>query len=127
MNKKILIVDDEKDSVTFLERALLREGFGVVTAFDGAEAKAKILQDKPDMIILDLVMPKLDGWQVLLWLRKEAKLNIPTIIVSAKGEMDDIKKGYNLEADTYLVKPLGVEDVLSAIRALGTLETNDNN
>lgn len=121
MDKKILIADDEKDTLDLLERGLRRHGFEVITASDGLEAKDKILQDKPDIIVLDLIMPSLDGWGVLQWLKNEAKLNIPTLILSAKGELDDMKRGYNLEADAYLVKPLSIEELVSGVRAICSL------
>ena len=98
----------------------------MITACDGLQAKDRILKDKPDVIILDLIMPNLDGWSVLKWLKNEAKLNIPTIILSAKGELDDMKRGYNLEADTYLVKPLTVDDILGGIHAVCTLGAEGN-
>lgn len=121
--KKILIVDDEKDTVSFLERGLSREGFEVIVAFDGIEAKNKIAHDEPNVILLDLVMPGLDGWGVLKWM-KERKLNIPTIIVSARDEMEDMKRGI-LEADTYLVKPVSVSDVLKGINVICSLQTEN--
>lgn len=121
--KRILIVDDEKDTVSFLERGLSREGFEVIVAFDGIEAKNKIVHDEPKVILLDLVMPGLDGWGVLKWM-KERKLNIPTIIVSARDEMEDMKRGI-LEADTYLVKPISVSDVLKGINVICSLQTEN--
>ncbi len=119
--EKILLVDDDKDTVNFLQNGLEREGFAVLTAFNGKEAKAVILKDKPDMIIVDLMMPVLDGWQLLKWLRQEAELTIPTVIVSAKDELDDLQQGASL-ADTYLVKPVTIDDVLRAIRVVSALE-----
>lgn len=121
--KRILIVDDEKDTVSFLEKGLSREGFEVIVAFDGIEAKNKIVHDEPKVILLDLVMPGLDGWGVLKWM-KERKLNIPTIIVSARDEMEDMKRGI-LEADTYLVKPISVSDVLKGINVICSLQTDN--
>jgi DNA-binding response OmpR family regulator len=122
MTKKILIVDDEKDTVSFLKKGLEREGFQVICAFGGREAKAKILDQKPDLILLDLVMPDLSGWEVLKWLKEEERLPIPTIIVSAKGELGDMKKGYSLEADTYLIKPVSIADILKSIQIVSSLE-----
>jgi len=123
MSKKILIVDDEKEVVRFLEAGLIKEGFDTVCAFGGTEAKQKILSEKPDVILLDLVMPGLDGWQVLQWLRQERKSLTPTIILSAKDEVSDMKRGYNLEANTYLVKPVSIEDVIGGIQLVCSLDT----
>lgn len=120
MNKKVLVVDDDKDVAGFIEKGFLRRGLEVEVAFDGLEAKEKIMADKPDVIIIDLMMPRLNGWEVLKWMRDEAKLAIPTIIVSAKDELDDMKKGM-LRADTYLVKPVTLDDILLAIRAVCSL------
>lgn len=126
MNKKILIVDDEKEMVEFLEQGLIREGFDAVCALDGTEAKQKILSEKPDVILLDLVMPGLDGWGVLRWLREEEKLNIPTIILSAQDDIGGMKQGYSLEADTYLVKPVSISDVIGGIRLVCSLQTGQD-
>lgn len=121
MDKKILIADDEKATLDLLEKSLSRHGFEVVTACDGLEAKDKILQEKPEAIVLDLIMPNLDGWGVLQWLKNDVKLNIPVIILSAKGELDSMKRGYNLAADTYLVKPVDIDELLGSIRAVCSL------
>jgi len=119
--QKILIADDDKDAALFLEKGLQREGFEIILAVDGLEAKRAILKENPDLIILDLIMPKLDGWEVLKWLRQEHKKLTPVIVVSAKDEMDDLKKTYALKADTYLVKPITLDDILAVIRAISTL------
>ncbi len=123
MRKKVLIAEDEKEVVEFLKRILEKEGFGVITAFDGEEAKRKIVEENPDILILDIVMPKLDGWQLLEWLRKEKASTLPIIIVSAKNEMDDVKKGYKLEADYYMVKPLEARSLIKAIRTILTFKS----
>lgn len=118
MGIKVLIADDEKEVVTFVESALTREGFSVITAFDGEQAKAKILADKPNVIILDLIMPCLGGWEVLRWMREQQQITTPAIILSAKDQMDDIKKSYALEADHYIVKPTKAKDLVSAIKTI---------
>jgi DNA-binding response OmpR family regulator len=122
MAKKILIVDDEKDAVEFLGKNLQLEGFEVAMAYDGIEAKEKIVKENPAIIILDIIMPRLDGWEVLQWLRKEAKLSTPTIILSAKEDVADLKRSYRLETDTYLVKPASINDILKAINIITALE-----
>lgn len=119
--KKILVVDDEREVVEFLKKGLVREGFEVITAYDGIQAKDKILREEPDVILLDLIMPEIDGWAVLKWL-KERDLKIPTIIVSAKDEIKDIKRGVS-EADTYLVKPINISDVLRGINIVCSLQS----
>ena len=120
--KKILIADDEKDMVDFLEQALKREGFDVVTAFDGQEAKSRIVAENPNAILLDLQMPQIDGWEVLRWLRQEQKSTIPVIIISAKDEMGDIKKGYAFQADHYITKPVKIKDVVNSLETISFLK-----
>ena len=126
MGKKILVVDDERSVVEFLERGLTRKGFRVITAFDGWEAKSKILNERPEIIILDLIMPGVDGWEVLRWMRQDMNLRTPTIIVSAKGELESMKRGV-VEADTYLVKPINISDALKSINAVSSLEKCGDN
>ena len=116
--KKILIADDDKDAAVFLQRGLQREGFDVCLSFDGQEAKTSIKKEKPDIVILDLLMSKLNGWQVLEWLRQVENSSTLVIIISAKDELSDLKKSYTLKADTYLVKPIDISNVLAAIHAL---------
>ena len=120
--KKILIADDERDFVTFLSVALKREGFDVFTAFDGLEAKEKIEEDNPDIVILDLIMPHLNGWEVLKWIKEEER-KIPVIILSAKDDFDDIKNTYNLNADYYMTKPVSVRDIVKGINTVITPDT----
>ncbi len=117
LTKKVLIADDERDFVTFLSVALKREGFDVFTAFDGIEAKERIEEDSPDIVILDLIMPHLNGWEVLKWI-KEKERRIPVIILSAKDDFDDIKNTYNLNADYYMTKPVSVRDIVEGINTV---------
>ena len=123
--KKVLIADDERDFVTFLSVALKREGFDVFTAFDGIEAKERIEEDNPDIIILDLIMPHLNGWEVLKWV-KENEHKMPVIILSAKDDFDDNKNTYNLNADYYMTKPVSVRDIVKGINTVSSLETFRN-
>ncbi len=125
MSKKILIADDEQDVVMILQSALKREGFEVITAADGQEAKEKIIGEAPDVVLLDLMMPRLNGWQVLEWLRREHRSNVPTIIISGKDEMGSIKKSYDLEADYYIIKPVKLADVLKGIETILFLKTQE--
>ena len=126
--KKVLIADDEESIAQFLEVGLRREGFEVLSVYGGKDAKEKILEYKPDVVLLDLMMPDINGWQVLEWMRKEQDINIPVIIISAKDEMQDIKKTYNLEADHYLVKPAKMKDVVNGIQTVCLVkgETEDS-
>ena len=122
-NIKVLIADDEKDVLEVMEKRISAEGYTVVTARDGQEAWDKIVSESPDVILLDLTMPKMDGLMVLKNLREHppsAKWQ-PVIIVSARGELEDMKKGFTLEADHYLAKPCDIEVILRGIKLMVSL------
>lgn len=114
-NRKVLVADDEKGVASSLKRTLSRKGFEVLIAANGVEAKNRILEEDFDVVILDLVMPRMDGWEVLEWMREKAKTDIPVIIVSGKNEVIDVKHGYELKADSYLTKPIDMESLLKTI------------
>ena len=120
---KILMADDEDTVLEIMARKIASQGYEVITAKDGQEAWAKITSDMPDIIVLDLNMPKMDGWAVLSRLRQNppTKRWQPVIIVSAQGELESFKKGVNLEADHYLTKPCQIDDILKAIRLMLSL------
>jgi len=122
MAYKLLVVDDDKDVVETLQKRLLQEGYAVAVAFDGEEALAKVREDNPDIILLDLMLPKLNGFDVLKEIREKYKDKWrPVIIVSAATDLDTVKKSYNLEADHYLTKPCTMENVLRGIRTMISL------
>ena len=120
---KILIADDEDVILEIMARKIASQDYEVITAKDGQEAWAKIASELPDVIILDLNMPKMDGWAVLSQLRANppTKRWQPVIIVSAQNEVESFKKGMDLEADHYLTKPCSIEDILKAIRLMLSL------
>jgi len=120
---KVLIADDEGSILGILANKVAAQGYAVTTARDGQEAWDKIVSEDPDVIILDITMPKMDGWSVLHKLRHEppSKKWQPVIIVSGLGEMDNVQKGLDLEADHYLTKPCRIEDVLKGIRLMVSL------
>jgi DNA-binding response OmpR family regulator len=118
-NFKILVVDDEKDIVEFVERKLQQEGYLTVCAYDGEDALLKVKSDNPDMVILDLTMPKLNGFEVLKEIRdKYTDKWRPVIIVSGNSELESLKKSYNMEADLYLNKPCEMVHLLRGIKTL---------
>ncbi|HQP10841.1 MAG TPA: response regulator [Candidatus Omnitrophota bacterium] len=122
-NLKVLLADDEADILGIMAKKIFVQGYTVITARDGQEAWEKIQTESPDIIILDLNMPRMNGFEVLQKLRKtppEGKWQ-PVIIVSARNELDDVKKGLSLEAEHYLVKPCSMEDVIKAIRLMASL------
>ena len=122
-NIKVLMADDEPEVLEIMAKKVAHQGFDVLTAHDGEEAWQKICQESPDVILLDLTMPKRDGFEVLKELRQNppaAKWQ-PVIIVSARGELQDMKKGYDLEADHYIIKPCNINDVVKAIKLMVSL------
>jgi len=122
MAYRILIVDDDRDIVEPLKNRLSREGFETTVAFDGEEALVKAKEDNPDIILLDLVMPKLNGFEVLREIREKHKDKWrPVIIISAKTELESLKSCYKLEADHYLTKPCEFEKILLGIETMISL------
>lgn len=122
MGYKLLVVDDDKDIIEIIEKRFIKEGYEILTGFNGEEALSKIKTDNPDIIILDLVMPKLDGFEVLKEVKRMREENNdkwrPIIIISAKNEFESVMKCYNLQADFYLKKPCRMEDVLKAVKEM---------
>jgi len=122
MAYKILVVDDEKDVVETLQHRLLREGYEVAVAYDGEEALVKVADENPDVILLDLIMPKLNGFEVLKAIRElYTDKWRPVIIVSAQTDLEGLKQCYNLEADHYLSKPCTMETILRGITTVVSL------
>jgi two-component system alkaline phosphatase synthesis response regulator PhoP len=117
MKTKILLVDDEKDIVEFLQYNLQQEGFDVIAAYDGDEA-LNILNEKPDLIILDIMMPKLDGFEVCKRIRaKSGYESIPVIFLTAKSaEVDEIK-GLELGASDYIQKPISPKKLIARVKS----------
>jgi len=122
MAYKLLVVDDDKDIVETLQKRLKAEGYEVITAFDGEEALVKVKDANPDIILLDLMLPKLNGFDVLKEIREKFSDKWrPVIIVSAQTDLESVKKGYNMEADHYLTKPCSVENILHGITTMISL------
>ena len=116
MNERILIVEDEVSLAQAVAYALRREGFQVRVATDGQEGLRMALTEKPDLVILDLMLPKLDGWEVCRTLR--AKSPVPILILTARGEEHDKVIGLELGADDYVVKPFSMRELIARVRAL---------
>ncbi len=117
MNTKILLVDDEKDIVEFLQYNLKKEGFDVITAYNGKEALAKI-SENPDLIILDIMMPELDGYEVCSRIRVTPGFEYtPIIFLTAKsGEINEIK-GLELGASDYIQKPISPSKLIARVKS----------
>ena len=115
MPKKILIVEDEANIRELLRLYLEREGYTVLEAENGVEGIKKWKSDKPDMLLLDVMMPVMDGWAVCREIRAES--DVP-IIMTAKGETADRVSGLEMGADDYIVKPLEMPEVIARVRAV---------
>ena len=115
--KKILIVEDEIDMVTGLKFNLEAKDFSVIVAYDGESGCQKALEEKPDLVILDIMLPKLNGYEVCKIL-KEKSPDLPIIMLTAKSQESEIVTGLDLGADDYITKPFGVLELLSRINAV---------
>lgn len=113
---KILLVDDEPHILQFLELGLVNEGFEVRTASDGISAVNTAMEYQPHVIILDVMMPGMDGWELCRLLKKSG-MQTSIIMLTAKDEVEDKIKGLNLGADDYVVKPFSFEELLARIGA----------
>jgi two-component system response regulator VicR len=115
MNRKVLIVDDEKPIVDILKFNLKKEGYTTIEANDGEQAVEMALNQKPDLILLDVMLPKLDGFGVCKRLRQ--KLSTPIIMLTAKEEEVDKVLGLELGADDYITKPFSVRELMARVKA----------
>ena len=115
--KKILIVEDEHDMVTGLKFNLEARDYTVIAAYDGETGYKKALLEKPDLVILDLMLPKLNGYEVCKILKKEIP-DLPIIMLTAKSQEAEIVTGLELGADDYITKPFSVLELLARIKAL---------
>lgn len=127
--QKIMIVDDDKNICELLRLYFEKEGFKTQTANDGASAVEMVKSDRPDLILLDIMMPGLDGWQVCREIRKFSE--VPIIMLSAKGETFDKVLGLELGADDYIVKPFDSKEVVARVKAVlrrtnAAAETEEN-
>lgn len=116
MPKKILIVEDEANIRELLRLYLERKGYTVLEAENGVEGIKKWKSDKPDMLLLDVMMPVMDGWAVCREIRAES--DVPIIMLTAKGETADRVSGLEMGADDYIVKPLEMPEVIARVRAV---------
>ena len=126
MAKTILVVDDERHIVRLVEVNLQRAGYNVDTAYDGVEALEKVKASKPDMIVLDVMMPRMDGFEVLQNLQADSDTaEIPVIMLTAKAQDADIFKGWQQGVSSYLTKPFNPRELLTFVeRIFQSLEDN---
>ena len=117
--KKILFVDDEKDMVEVVASRLRASNYNVILAYDGQEALDKAHKEKPDLIILDLMLPKMDGYWVCGLLKADVRYNkIPVIIFTARAHESDKQMGQDVGADAYITKPFEPQELLTKIKEL---------
>ena len=125
MNRtKILAIDDEKDFLELIKEKLELEDYDVITATDGDEGIEKAYEHKPDLVLLDIKMPKKSGIEVLNTLKKDVNFKAPIVMVTAIGDFDQIKASYENSADFYVTKPVNLEKLLKNIRALLSIQAN---
>ena len=119
MNKTILIVDDEKDLVSMVKMRLEAVGYNTIEAYDGQEALNKAQNENPDLIILDLMLPKMDGYKVCRMLKFDSRYkSIPIIMFTARVQDSDKELGQEVGADAYVTKPFEAEVLLSKVKEL---------
>jgi DNA-binding response OmpR family regulator len=114
--KKILVVDDEERMARFIRLNLEHDGFDVVEAYRGLEALQKMRDTMPDLVVLDVMLPDIDGFEVLKLIREIS--SVPVIMLTAKGEEEDRVKGLELGADDYVTKPFSPRELVSRVRAV---------
>ncbi len=117
MRQHIMVVDDDDKIISLLRRSLAFEGYEVTTAPNGLEGLKLLLTADPDLLILDVMMPQVDGWEVCRRVR-ESGSSVPILMLTAKDDIIDRVKGLDLGADDYLVKPFALEELLARARAL---------
>ena len=114
---RILIVEDETPMRIALQDILATEGHRIITAADGEAGFQRAIEEKPDLVLLDIMMPRMDGFQVCSELRRLTNA-VPILMLTAKGQVDDRVKGLDCGADDYLIKPFSTEELLARVRAL---------
>src|SRR2546426_12416874 len=115
--ERILVIEDETPMRTGLQDVLQAEGYRVLTAADGEEGLRRAVEEKPDLVLLDIMMPRLDGFAVCEELRRLSN-PVPVLMLTAKGQVEDRVTGLDAGADDYLVKPFSTDELLARVRAL---------
>ena len=118
VRQRVLLIDDEEGFRDVIAKSLAKHGFEVLEAGDGQEGLRKAAESRPDLILCDLIMPQMNGYEMLAALRREERLaGIPVIFLTAQSEPAEVRQGMNLGADDYLIKPANILDLLGAIQA----------
>lgn len=117
MSKKVLVVDDNQDAINILTAILKKAGYGIVAAMDGQEALQRIENEIPALILLDVMMPKMDGFEVCRAIKSDSKVShIPILMISAKTDAVSKKRGLDLGAADYLMKPIQPSEILRKVK-----------
>ena len=128
MAVKILVCDDERHIVRLIQVNLERQGYQVTTAFDGKEGLEKIRSEKPDLVVLDVMMPYMDGFEVLKTIRREPETeSLPVIMLTAKAQDKDVFEGYHYGADMYLTKPFNPMELVTFVKRITQAGGADSN
>jgi len=115
--KRILVVDDERHIVRLVQVNLERQGYEVITAYDGVECLEKAKTGKPDLIVLDVMMPRMDGFEALQRLKTDPETShIPVVMLTARAQDRDVLQGYQYGADLYLTKPFSPLELISLVK-----------
>ncbi len=118
MGKKIMVVDDEPDTVDLVKLVLETEGFEVMTAFSGAECLKKLALEKPDAVLMDIMMPEMDGWELFKKIRENYK-DLPLAMLTVRSRDIDKMLGLHvLKADDYITKPFGRKDLVDRVKKM---------
>ena len=119
MAHKILVVDDEESLAEFVCRALRQQGYMTVCAFDGDSALSLIYEELPDLVILDLMLPLMDGWEICRRVKSDSETkHIPILMLTARSSAEDVVQGLDLGADDYMRKPFPLDELLARVRVL---------
>jgi two-component system alkaline phosphatase synthesis response regulator PhoP len=119
MARKILAVDDERHIVRLVQINLVKEGYEVITASNGREALEKVASEKPDLVVMDVMMPEMDGFEALEKMKADPEMqNVPVIMLTAKAQDADVFSGWQKGADLYLTKPFNPAELLSFVRRI---------
>jgi len=123
MARKILTCDDEKHIVRLIQVNLERQGYEVITAFNGAECLEKVKEDRPDLIVLDVMMPEMTGFEVLDILKKDPETeNIPVIMLTARAQDADVLRGWQSGVECYLTKPFNPMELIAFVKRIFSME-----
>ena len=123
MARKILTCDDEKHIVRLIQVNLERQGYEVITAYNGAECLEKVKEDRPDLIVLDVMMPEMTGFEVLDVLKKDPETeNIPVIMLTARAQDSDVLRGWQSGVECYLTKPFNPMELIAFVKRIFSME-----